>query len=207
MDKFIIKVLFNILSQRNCCINFVKLFAFLKSFWIRNEEQRKAERERAFQYYLTQLYGYQVLHTAKSIGECFWCNGFSYVNENTILGHHVNFNGMNISGKGNVKIGNYFHSGIENLMITQNHDYDTGDAIPYKGTTHEDIEIGDFVWFGSRVTILPGTKIGDGVVVQAGSVVHGEIPPLAVIGGNPAKVFKYRDKEHFEKLLNEKKFY
>ena len=207
MNNFLMKILFNLFSQREASINIIKLLAKIKSLCTTDASQRKYEREKAFNYYRTNLYGYQVIHTAKSIGKNFWCNGFSHVNENTILGECVNFNGMTITGKGNVNIGNYFHSGIENLIITQTHNYETGDAIPYKGTEHRDVVIGDFVWFGSRVTILPGTKIGDGVVVQAGSVVHGEIPPLAVIGGNPAQIIKYRDKEHYEKLLNEKKYY
>ena len=70
----------------------------------------------------------------------------------------------------------------------------------------KDVEIGDFVWIGTNVMILPGTKIGEGAIIQGGSVVHGEIPPLAIAGGNPCKVFKYRDKEHFEKLKAESKF-
>ena len=72
---------------------------------------------------------------------------------------------------------------------------------------YKDVEIGDFVWLGSRVMILPGTKIGEGAIIQGGSVVHGEIPPYAIAGGNPAKVFKYRDKVHFEKLKAEGKFH
>ena len=46
--------------------------------------------------------------------------------------------------------------------------------------------------------LLPGTTIGDGAIIQAGSVVHGEIPPLAIAGGNPAKVFAWRDKEKYD---------
>ena len=204
--NILMKIIFNFFSQRDFSINIIKILAKLRSFWILNQDKRREVRNEAFYRYCTNLYGYQVLHTAKSVGEGFWCNGFSYVNENTILKEHVSFNGMKITGKGNVTIGKHFHSGIENLIITQNHDYDTGDAIPYKNTIHTDIEIGDFVWFGSRVTVLPGTKIGDGAVIQAGSVVHGEIPPLAVAGGNPAVVFKYRNEEHFKQMLEEKKF-
>ncbi len=55
--------------------------------------------------------------------------------------------------------------------------------------------------------ILPGTKIGEGAIIQGGAVVHGEIPPYAIAGGNPAKVFKYRDIEHFKKLKAEGKFH
>ena len=93
-------------------------------------------------------------------------------------------------------------------MITQNHNYDHGTQIPYtpKDFIYKDIEIGDFVWVGSRVMILPGTKIGKGAIIQGGAVVHGEIPPYAIAGGNPAKVFKYRDKEHFDKLEKNKCF-
>ena len=94
------------------------------------------------------------------------------------------------------------------MIIAQNHNYDKGEAIPYDNTyIYKDIEIGDFVWIGSNVTILPGTKIGEGAIIQGGAVVHGEIPPYAIAGGNPAKVFKYRDIEHFKKLKAEGKFH
>ena len=63
-------------------------------------------------------------------------------------------------------------------------------AIPYDETfKYKDVVIGDFVWIGSNVTILPGTTIGEGAIIQAGAVVHGEIPPCAIVGGNPAKDF------------------
>ena len=93
---------------------------------------------------------------------------------------------MQVHGDGNVKFGNYIHSGVETYV-------------------YKEVEIGDFVWLGSRVMILPGTKIGEGAIIQGGSVVHGEIPPYAIAGGNPAKVFKYRDIEHFKKLKAEGK--
>lgn len=143
------------------------------------------------------------------VGKCLWCGGKTVLTNNTFLGDYCCFDGCIIQGdKGKVTIGSHFHSGIELLIITQNHNYDHGQHIPYSPDDYigKDIEIGNFVWVGSRVTILPGTKIGDGAIIQAGSVVHGEIPPLAIVGGNPAKVFKYRDKVHFEKLKNEKKF-
>lgn len=59
---------------------------------------------------------------------------------------------------------------------------------------HEDkpsrIEIGNDVWLGGRVTLLPGARIGDGAVVSAGSVVTGPIPPNAVASGIPARVLR-----------------
>ena len=149
----------------------------------------------------------RIMATAKSCGKNLWIGGFSSVTPQTELGDYVCFNGMRIQGDGNVKIGRCFHSGIECLIITRNHNYDHGNEIPYDDTyIRKPVEIGDFVWLGSRVMILPGTKTGEGAIIQGGSVVHGEIPPYAIAGGNPAKVFKYRDIEHFKKLKAEGKF-
>ena len=50
--------------------------------------------------------------------------------------------------------------------------------------------IGDNVWIGDKATILPGVKIGDGAVIGANSVVTKDVPPYAVIVGNPARVIK-----------------
>ncbi len=133
-------------------------------------------------------------------------NGITMISGNTYLSDNVNFNGMIIQGTGKVTIGRYFHSGENCRMITQNHNY-RGNAIPYDETMIiKDIEIGDFVWLGTNVMLLPGTKIGEGAIIQAGSVVHGEIPAYAIAGGNPCRVFKYRDIEHFQKLKSENKF-
>lgn len=146
---------------------------------------------------------------AKKLGKNFCVGGYSYINNNTTIKDNVVFNGMQIRGDGEVTIGNYFTSGVECMILTQNHDYDNGNAIPYDHEHYmfKPIVIDDFVWIGSRVTILPNTHIGEGAIIQAGSVVHGEIPKYAIAGGNPAKVFKYRNAEHFEKLKAEQKFY
>ncbi len=52
--------------------------------------------------------------------------------------------------------------------------------------------IGSDVWIGIETLLMPGIKIGDGAVIGAGSVVTKDVPPYAVVGGNPAKVLKYR---------------
>lgn len=125
----------------------------------------------------------------------------------TVIGDYCNFNGMRVMGGGSVTFGNYFHSGIECMIITQNHNYE-GDRIPYdEKIILKTITIGDCVWFGNRVTVTGGIAIGEGAIVAAGAVVTKDVPPFAIVGGNPAKVIKFRDKEHYNKLKSEGKFF
>jgi acetyltransferase-like isoleucine patch superfamily enzyme len=52
------------------------------------------------------------------------------------------------------------------------------------------VTIGDDVWIGMRAIILAGVTIGDGAVVGAGAVVSGDVPPMTVVSGNPARVVR-----------------
>lgn len=153
------------------------------------------------------IYVWKIKKTALSVGKNLRIYSSSKVNKRTIIEDNVCLHGCKIAGKGNVKIGTNVIIAGDCLILTENHYYE-GETIPYDPTPiYRDVEIGDFVWIGARVLILPGTKIGEGAIIQGGAVVHGEIPPYAIAGGNPAKVFKYRDIEHFQKLKSEKKFY
>lgn len=126
---------------------------------------------------------------------------------NTYIGDYCNFNGLRIDGNGRVQIGDYFHSGKEVLLIPDIHNYE-GTRIPYdEHIIEKEIVIDDFVWIGSRVTILGGVHIGEGAIIQAGSTVVSDIPACAIAGGHPATVFKYRERNHFEKLKQESSFF
>jgi chloramphenicol O-acetyltransferase type B len=62
--------------------------------------------------------------------------------------------------------------------------------------------IGNDVWIGFRAIVLSGAKIGDGAVIGAGAVVSGEVPPYAILAGNPGKVVDYRfDEDTIARLL------
>lgn len=122
------------------------------------------------------------------------------------LGENCNFNGIEISNGGKVTIGNNFHSGKNIRFIVQYHNYE-GEQIPYDNTyVNKDINIEDNVWLGHNVIVLGGVKIGEGAIIQAGSVVSKSIPKLAIAGGNPATPFKYRNEDHYYKLKAERKF-
>lgn len=70
----------------------------------------------------------------------------------------------------------------------------------------EPLAIGNDVWLGHNSIIMPGVhRIGDGAVVAAGAVVNKEVPPYAVVVGNPARVVRYRfDAETITQLLAER---
>lgn len=57
-----------------------------------------------------------------------------------------------------------------------------------QGTTSKGVRIGHRVWIGSNSVVLDGADIGDNVIVSAGSVVTGQVPPNSIVLGNPAKV-------------------
>ena len=116
--------------------------------------------------------------------------------------------GTFIECTGGVTIGEYFHTGRGLTIFSTNHHYQSDHAIPYDKTiVKSPVSIGDFVWCGANVTIVPGVTIGEGAVIGAGSVVTRDIPRCAVVGGNPAQIIKYRDKQIFERLKSEGKFF
>ena len=84
--------------------------------------------------------------------------------------------------------------GPECIIYTANHSFKRID-IPMCEQGFDEIKpvkVGNDVWIGGRVTILPGVNIGDGVVIGAGAVVTKDIPKYAIVGGVPAKIIGYR---------------
>lgn len=55
-----------------------------------------------------------------------------------------------------------------------------------------DTTAGNDVWFGYQATVMPGVSIGDGAIIAAGAVVTADVPPYAVVGGNPARLIRQR---------------
>lgn len=66
-----------------------------------------------------------------------------------------------------------------------------------------DIVLGDDVWIGTNAIICSGVRLGQGCIVAAGAVVTKDVEPYAIVGGNPAKLIKFRfDEECRNKLCN-----
>ena len=97
--------------------------------------------------------------------------------------------------QGETHIGDYVMMGPDCNIWTINHEtLDITVPMCKQGNREErPVFIDDDVWIGSRVTILPGVHIGTGAVIGAGAVVSKDVPDMAVVAGNPAKIIKYRD--------------
>ncbi len=131
------------------------------------------------------------------------CNYMCKFTPNTKIGSDCHFNGIKIYGEGNVTIQDHFHSGKNIKILTTFHDYDHGTKLPYDTSTYSrDVVIGENVWFGDDILVLGGITVGEGAVIQAGSVICKDVPACSIAGGHPATPFKYRDLEHYYKLKN-----
>ena len=115
--------------------------------------------------------------------------------------------GCRIIGNGGLTVGSNVRFAPESVILTRNHNYH-GDGLPYDETfINEPIAIGDNVWIGTRVIILPGVNIADGAIVGAGSVVTKSIPELSIVGGNPAKILGFRNEEHYMQVKETGKYH
>ena len=111
-----------------------------------------------------------------------------------------------------LEIGNFVSiaEGVK-FLLGGNHEIDTFTTFPFKvkffgekmeAKTKGSIIVKDDVWIGTNSLILSGVVIGQGAIVGAGSVVTKDVPPYAVVGGNPARVLKYRyPQEIVERML------
>lgn len=111
--------------------------------------------------------------------------------KNVSIGTNTSFGGrVYLYAVDNISIGNNCMIGYNTVITTATHDYK---IIPMNAVEKKPVIIGNDVWLGLNVTILPGVEIVDGVVVGAGSVVTRSIKEKnIVVAGNPAK--KLRDR-------------
>ena len=179
----------------------IKLFvkvAMLFVFW------RPAKWRKNFKMKLeSRLYSGAIRRRAKKCGPYLNVLGPGVnVTPYTTIGAGVGFGkDVKIRGDGPVFIGKFTAIAEDTLIYTQVHDYDSSDMIPFGGGfTYPETHIDDYAWIGMRSIILPGAHIGEGAIVQAGSVVMGKVPPCAIVAGNPAKVIGWRDMDHYNKI-------
>ena len=110
-----------------------------------------------------------------------------------MLGDCCSLQDVELDCRAPVKIGNHVIIGDRSRVITCSHNVDD----PEWTCKRYGIEIEDYVWIASNAIILPSCRhIGRGAVVGAGSVVVRDVPPMAIVSGNPASVLRYRKCVH-----------
>lgn len=114
-----------------------------------------------------------------------------------------------------LKVGKYCSIGEEvKVMLGGEHYTDWVSTYPFSSRWPEvagnlpkcnkskgDVTIGNDVWIGNFACILSGVSIGNGAVVGAHAVVAKDVPPYAIVAGNPAKIIRYRFDENTIKRL------
>ena len=112
-------------------------------------------------------------------------------------------------------IGNYCSIAPEVVFIlSADHALNRISTFPFKakclyddsyleGVSKGDIIIGDDVWIGYGAIILSGVHIGQGAVIAAGAVVTKNVPSYAIVGGNPARIIRYRFREDLLEILQQ----
>lgn len=136
--------------------------------------------------------------------------------QNVTIGRYT-YGPLNIQRWGSDKekliIGDFCSIALNTMFILGgNHNYNHFSTFPsevkFLGKKRESysngpIIVSDDVWIGTNSIILSGVTIGRGVVIAAGSVVVKDVPPYAIVGGNPARLIKYRfSPDIIKSLLN-----
>ena len=105
-----------------------------------------------------------------------------------------------------------------NFFQHGNHRSDTFSTFPFRelglnrnakpnAVFKKHITIGNDVWIGQHATIFPGVTVGDGAIIGAYAIVTKDVPPYAIVGGNPAKIIRKRFDDETIKVLLETKWW
>ena len=115
---------------------------------------------------------------------------------NAVVGDDVDF-ALNVfvETSGGVRIGDRTLIGYGTKILSRNHVIPPDrESIFYAGHDKKPVVIGKDVWIGANVIILAGRTVGDGAVIGAGSIVTKDVEPFTIVGGNPAKLIRRRER-------------
>lgn len=104
------------------------------------------------------------------------------------IGHHCALVGPILATRGRIEIGPYAFVSHETVIADEPVMVPPPAGSERRGSPGEEIVIGENVWIGVRAMVLGGARIGEGAIVGAAAVVDSEVPPYAIVAGNPAQV-------------------
>lgn len=121
------------------------------------------------------------------------------------IGVHTYYNSgaISASAKAPVQIGKWCAIGYNVSIVACTHDsyFPTGPE-NLRPSKELPVSIGNGVWIGNNVVILPGTMVGDYAVLGANSVITGNIPPYSVVAGVPARIIYTKDPARCREHVN-----
>lgn len=155
----------------------------------------------------------QIWRNLNSHNDTLPVNDFSFEHVSVGINTYglLNVIDLNKNGK-QLRIGSYC-SIAENVTFLLNAEHSTDSLLTYpvaERFLHDpdagagskgDIVIHDDVWIGYGAIIHSGVEIGQGAIIAASAVVTKNVPPYAIVGGNPAKIIRYRVNESCQKIL------
>jgi acetyltransferase-like isoleucine patch superfamily enzyme len=155
--------------------------------------------EKCFVSPYANIYGVEQLHLGEN---CLICAGVLLRYVKLSAGKKCTMN-TNAYLQGEITLGNFVRIAPDAKIIAMNHGFDDLDKpICEQPITSKGIKIGDDVWVGAGATILDGVTIGDHCVIAAGAIVTKDVPDNAIVGGNPAKIIKYRLENNNSSVVN-----
>lgn len=100
-----------------------------------------------------------------------------------------------------ISVGGNHHTSLVSTYPFDNHFLGKPNPTRTYETTRDTV-IGSDVWIGAQAYIAGGAHVGDGAVISTRAVVYGEVPPYAIMAGNPAQIVRYRfSKATVERML------
>ncbi len=116
----------------------------------------------------------------------------AYVTGTLTAGRNCTINAFSVV-RGEIALGDAVRIGAHTSILAFNHTMSDPDLEVFRQPiSSRGITIGDDVWVGSHAVILDGVTVGAKAVIAAGAVVTKDVPPGAVVGGNPARLIKWR---------------
>lgn len=174
------------------------------SFWAEADDDARAAQSRAQADLLAEHAGWSfgercfvsdlasVDAETLTLGDRTYVAAGAYLTGTLTLGRDVSVNPYTVV-RGDVVIGDATRIGAHTSILGFTHVFDDPDVeVRLQGLASRGIRIGDDVWIGSHVVVLDGVTVGSRAVLAAGAVVTKDVSAGAVVGGNPARVLKWR---------------
>ena len=163
------------------------IIELLRKFYIKTISHLIKDKEKR------RIYRFNKLHKDSFLflGHSYAIRPF-YIAPDTVIGKYVS-----IAENVCIGIGNEHPT---NFVSTSN---SLNDYNKFYYSKRKPCIIGNDVWIGRNAIIKNGTNIGTGSIIGMGSVVTKDVPPYAIVGGNPAKIIRYRfDEITIKKLID-----